>query len=91
MLDVGGTLIISLDALPEQAPLESLSLAKLPFSSLNGIERFAGLKYLSLHNMGLSDLSPLAKIPDLIEVDIDESMRAAAEALGDTSFEIKYK
>lgn len=90
-LDVGQTLMTSLDALPEQAPLESLSLAKLPLSSLNGIGRFAGLKYLSLCNTGLSDLSPLTDIPGLIEVDVDESMQAAAEALGDTPFEIKYR
>ena len=66
-------------------------MAKLPLSSLNGIGRFAGLKYLSLCNTGLSDLSPLTDIPGLIEVDVDESMQAAAEALGDTPFEIKYR
>lgn len=91
MLDVGGTLIISLDALPETSTLESLSLAKLPLSSIDGIERFGQLKSLSLHNTGLSDLSPLQEVTGLIIVSIDESMRGAAEALGDTSFEIRVE
>ena len=91
MLDVGGTLIISLDALPETSTVESLSLAKLPLSSIDGIERFGQLKSLSLHNTGLSDLSPLQEVTGLIIVSIDESMRGAAEALGDTSFEIRVE
>ena len=91
MLDVGGTLIISLDSLPESSTLESLSLAKLPLSSIDGIERFWQLMSLSLHNTGLSDLSPLKKIPGLVVVNIDESMRAAAEVLGDTAFEIRVE
>ena len=91
MLDVGGTLIISLDALPESSTLESLSLAKLPLASIDGIERFGQLKSLSLHNTGLSDLSPLKMIPGLVAVSIDESIRGAAEALGDTAFEIQVE
>jgi predicted Ser/Thr protein kinase len=91
MLDVGGTLVISLDALPESSTLESLSLAKLPLASIDGIERFGQLKSLSLHNTGLSDLSPLKRIPGLVALSIDESMRGAAEALGDTAFEIRVE
>ncbi|MEA4955701.1 MAG: protein kinase [Pseudoflavonifractor sp.] len=87
-LDVGETLITSLDALPQRSPLETLSLAKLPLSSIDGIERFENLKWLSLKNTGVKDLSALAKIPGLAAVNIDESMRGAAEEAGEIAFEI---
>ncbi len=90
-LDAGRTPIPSLDALPEAASLESLSLAGSPFASLEGIERFAGLRYLSLRGMGTADLSALKKLPGLVALSVDETMRGAAEALGDTAFEIRFE
>lgn len=90
-LDVGQTLISSLDALPAQSALKSLSLAKLPLASLDGIERYVHLESLCLHNTGIRDLSPLKKLPVLRTVNVDESMRGAAEALGQTPFTFLYK
>ena len=90
-LDAGQTMVSSLDALPQTAPLESLSLAKLPLRSLEGIGRFDKLRYLSLHNTGLTDLSPLKALPALTELSIDETMRGAAEALGEVPFSIRVE
>ncbi len=88
-LDAGETKIPSLDTLP--ASLKTLSLKRASILSLNGIERFERLQTLYLSNTDIADLEPLDRAPQLREVYIDESMRDAAEALGDTAFEILYE
>lgn len=90
-LDVGGTLITSFDSLPEHAGLKVLSIKQTFLSSLDGIERFKNLEQLDLSFTGIEDLTPLAAIPKLSVVSIDESMRGAAKALKDPPFEIKYE
>ncbi|MEN6472074.1 MAG: protein kinase [Clostridiaceae bacterium] len=88
-LEAGETKIPSFDTLP--ASLETLSLKRASILSLNGIERFERLQTLYLSNTDLADLEPLTRAPQLREVYIDETMRDAAEALGDTAFEILYE
>lgn len=88
-LDAGETKISFLDTLP--ASLETLSLKRAAILSLNGIERFERLQTLYLSNTDLSDLESLTRAPQLREVYIDETMRGAAEALDDTTFEILYE
>lgn len=88
-LDAGETKIVSLDTLPSS--LQTLSLKRAAILSLNGIERFQRLQKLYLSNTDLADLEPLARAPQLRDVYIDETMRDAAEALGDTAFEILYE
>jgi Leucine-rich repeat (LRR) protein len=90
-LDVGETLVTSLDSLPEHAGLKVLSFMQTALSSIDGIERFANLEQLDLSFTGLEDLTPLIAMPKLSIVSVDESMRGAAEALGDTAFKIRYK
>lgn len=90
-LDAGGTPIASLDALPELPELRALSLRQTALSSLAGIERYARLERLDLCRSAAADLSPLASLPNLRTVSVDESMRGAAEALSAPAFEIKYE
>ena len=90
-LEVGQTLIASLDGIGGAATLESLSLSGLKLTSLNGIERFAYLRDIHLAQTGFADLSPLLSLPRLQTVRIDESMRAAAEAIaGGAAFAFTY-
>ena len=67
------------------------ALRDLPLDSLSGIERFTRLDWLCLTGTGVTDLTPLKALDRLTEVCVDESMRDAAEALGDIPFTVIYE
>ncbi len=90
-LDVGNTPLVSLDALPDIPDLKFLSLRQTQFPSLDGIKRYTLLEKLDLCRSEFTDLSPLLSLPSLQEINIDEAMRGAAQALYDPPFEIKYE
>jgi serine/threonine protein kinase len=89
-LDAGETLITSLDTLPEHAGLKVLSIKRMALTSLDGIERFLHLEQLDLSFTEIEDLTPLAALPRLSVVTVDESMREAVSSLGNSSIEIRY-
>lgn len=89
-LDAGETLIRTPGA--AGGPLQKLFLKKLPLASLDGIEKFTALSDLDLTGTNLSDLSPLLALPSLETLTLDESMRAAGEAIApEAAFEIVYQ
>lgn len=56
-----------LTALPVMPKLTSLAVfGRMP--SIEGIQKQAGLKWLSLCNQGLADISPAAELPELLEM-----------------------
>ncbi len=89
-LDVGGTLIQTPAAVG--GPLDSLSLKQASLDSLDGIEIFESLSFLDLSGTELTDLSPLLALPALRTLALDESMRAAGDAIApEAGFEITYQ
>lgn len=73
-------------------PLDRLCLKRISLASLAGIEKFASLTFLDLSETQLSDLTPLLSLPSLAQLVLDESMRAAGEAIApDAPFEIIYQ
>lgn len=91
LLDIGKTPITSLTLLPDIAGLRVLSLRRTQLPSLEGIDRFRFLEKLDLSQSSLSDLTPLLSLLNLHEINIDESMRGAAESLVNPPFAIKYE
>lgn len=92
MLDAGNTQIRSLAALEGLSALRTLVMRKASLTSLEGINRFLLLEQIYLSDTQLQDLSPLLDLPELQLVEVDESMRNAAEAIaGKAQFTITYQ
>lgn len=66
-LKLGNCREADLTALPVMPKLTSLAVfGRMP--SIEGIQKQAGLKWLSLCNQGLGDISPAAELPELLEM-----------------------
>jgi hypothetical protein len=92
MVDAGYTPIRSLAALEGLSALRTLAMRKASLQSLEGIESFPILERIYLSETQLLDLSPLLDLPRLQLVEVDESMRKAAEAIaGKAQFTITYQ
>lgn len=90
-LEIGRTLIDGFSDLSTLPALKRLSLRDCSISALTGIERFSKLERVCITGTGVKDLTPLLSLENLKEVYLDESMRSAAEALGETSFTFVYE
>jgi serine/threonine protein kinase len=91
-VDIGCTRVTSMAALEGLNSLQVLSLRKAPLKSLQGVGSHETLEQIHLSETQLQDLTPLLDVPHLRTVEVGESMRSAAEALGGSaSFEIVYQ
>jgi hypothetical protein len=72
--------------------LQVLMIRKVPLQSLDHIETHPLLEQVYLSEPELLDLSPLLYLPRLQLVEVDESMREAAEAIAEKAqFKIVYQ
>ncbi len=91
-LDAGETLVRTPQAFAELSGLTNLNLYKLTLDSLVGIEALSQLTYIELFGVSDGDLSPLLSLPKLQTVLLDESLRSAAESIGQqVKFTIEYR
>lgn len=91
ILDIGYTPITSTTALDGLDVLQVLRARRAPLRSLDHIETHRLLAEIYLSETQLLDLSPLLKLPRLKVVEVDDSLRAAAEAVADqATFKIIY-
>ena len=90
-LDIGFTPLRSIRDIPDLKGLTRLSLRGRTLADLDGIERFVRLEWLCLSGTEVQDLTPLLSLPNLKEVDINEPMYAAGDALGETPFTVKHE
>lgn len=91
-VDAGHTLIRSTAALEGLDSLRVLALRSAPLHSLERIGNLPLLEEIYLSDTRLLDLSPLLTLPRLQVVEVDESMRNAAEAIElKGRFEIIYR
>lgn len=67
----------SLDWLSQVSGLQALEIDHSFVRSLDGIERHQGLSSLRLSGLSITDFSPLAKLPRLTEVRVDQNMLEA--------------
>lgn len=92
LVDAGYTQIRSMSALEGLSSLRALSMRKAPLQSLEGIKAFPLLEQVYLSETQLLDLSPLLDLPRLQLIEVDESMRKAAEAIAEKAqFTINYQ
>lgn len=82
-LDIGATLVRSIERIGGGSSLECLSLDRLSFDTLDGLEHFAGLTSLSVKQTNIGDLSALRAMPALRSVVLSEDMRVRASSLLD--------
>ena len=91
-LDIGYTLVKSTAALDGLNSLQILMIRKAPLQSLDHIETHPLLEQVYLSETPLLDLSPLLDLPRLQLIEVDESMREAAEAIARKAhFTITYR
>lgn len=91
-LDIGYTLVKSTSALDGLVSLRVLMIRKAPLQSLDHIETHPLLEHVYLSETQLLDLSPLLDLPRLQVVEVDESMRKAAESVAvNAQFTIVYQ
>ncbi|MCL2020145.1 MAG: serine/threonine protein kinase [Oscillospiraceae bacterium] len=71
--------------------LEFLAVFNTDLVNLSGIEEFTKLSILKIHHCNIRDLTPLLSLPNLREIEVDESMRGAVEMIeGTAGFEIIF-
>ena len=82
-LDIGATLVRSVENIGGRDSLERLSLDRLSVDTLDGLEHFTRLTSLSVKQTNIGDLSALRAMPALRSVTLSEDMRARASSLLD--------
>ncbi len=91
-ISAGETSITSIKAFTGIKGLRHLDLKDRPIETLSGIEAFTRLESIFISCVVDGDLSPLATLPRLKKVFLDEALRESAEAsLKATRFEIIYQ
>jgi len=91
-LDIGYTLVSSAAALDGLDALQVLAARRAPLQSLDRIETHPLLEQVYLSETSVQDLSPLLLLPRLQLVELDASMRPAAQAVADQAhFQIIYQ
>lgn len=84
LVDVGYTQITSMKAFAGLDSLQTLVMRKTPLQSLEHIDEILpSLEEIYLSETPVEDLSPLLLLPNLQLVEVDETMRSAAEAIED--------
>ncbi|HZW04074.1 MAG TPA: protein kinase, partial [Anaerolineaceae bacterium] len=92
MVDVGFSPIRSTTAFAGLTSLRTLVIRKAPLQSLEQVDELPMLEQIYLSETQLTDLSPLLALPRLNLVEVDESMRKAAEAVAESAqFSIVYQ
>jgi len=91
-VDAGYTQIRSMAAFEGLTSLQILVLRKSPLQSLEGIQTLPALEQLYLSGTQPGDLAPLLDLPNLRTLEVDETMRQAAEAIAKKAkFTITYQ
>ena len=88
LLDVSHDGELDLSGIGALAQLETLNLSHDHLSGLEALSELSSLRVLNLAYTDLTDLSWLQGLPSLKTVYIDAGLLAAAQALGETPFEI---
>ena len=92
VVDVGDSAVHSIAAFDGLDSLRVLGLKKTALQSLEQIEKHFQLEEIYLSDTLLTDLSPLLELPNLKIVEVDESMRTAAEQiLSQIKFSLIYQ
>ena len=90
-IDAGYSRITSIEAFAGITSLQQLIVRKTTLDSLQGIESFAGLERVGISSIQDHDLTPLALLPRLEEVYLDEDLREdAARDLPNPDFQINF-
>lgn len=82
-LDIGNTLVRSVESIGGRDSLECLQMDRLSFDTLDGLERFTRLTSLGLWRAAIRDMSALRAIPSLRLVALSEDAYARSEAIKD--------
>lgn len=90
-IDAGNSRIVSMQAFAGITGLKQLIARQTSLDNIRGIEAFSGLERVGFSSIADHDLTPLASLPRLAEVYLDEALREdAARDLPNPDFQITF-